>query len=911
MTRLRVVLGDQLSENLSSLADLGPADVVLMAEVLDECRYVPHHVHKITLVLSAMRHFAEHLRGNGVMVDYRRLDDPQNTHSLRGEVIRAAAEHAVTEIVVTEPGEYRVLADMRSWPEGTGCPVDIRQDDRFLCGIGQFRDWAAGRKSLRMEFFYRDMRRGHEILLDEDGPVGGQWNYDSENRKRLPKDIKVPATPRFPPDAITQDVMRLVAERFPDNIGNVDNFALPVTRAQALVMLEDFIARRLADFGNWQDAMKTGAPHLFHSLVSTSLNLGLLGPLEICRAAEDAYRQRAVPLNAVEGFIRQILGWREYIRGIYWLKMPEYGRLNALGAHRKLPWFYWSGETRMRCMQQAVAATIEHAYAHHIQRLMVTGNFALLAGIDPAEVDEWYLAVYADAYEWVEMPNTRGMALFADGGIVGSKPYAASGAYINKMSDHCSTCHYSVKDSTGPRGCPFNALYWDFIARHQERFAGNNRMAMPLMTLAGMTAAKPADGIAWITGASTGIGAAVATKLVQDGWTVAITARAADKLEALAAKHPGKMIVAPGDVTDAPGMKALATRIEAEGGRKIALAILNAGAWQEMGAEDFDFASFRTQFEVNVIGTAACIEAVMPAMMARKSGQIAVVASVAGYRGLPRAVAYGATKAALIAMSESLRFDLMKRNVTMTVVNPGFVRTPMTDRNTFKMPFLLEPEDAAARIVRGLASGRFEVAFPWQLVAKWGNSLAVRLPAAVVEALELKEGDDIEIHVADARSFEVARKPSREELLNRLRAFRGRLPADFRFFDTNVLVYLASDDEPKANRAEELLQTGGIISVQVLNELTNVARRKMRLSWPETRIFLATLRDLLTVEPLTIEVHEQGLRFAERFQLSVYDAMIVSSAISAGCDTLFSEDMHNGLAISEHLRIVNPFLPAS
>ena len=490
MTRLRLVLGDQLSDSLSSLRDLAADDVVLMAEVMDECSYVPHHVHKITLVLSAMRHFAETLRARGVRVDYRRLDDTQNTHSLRGEVIRAATEHGAGEIVVTEPGEYRVLADMRSWPEGAGCPVDIRADDRFLCGIAPFRDWAAGRKSLRMEFFYRDMRRSHDILLDDEGPVGGQWNYDSENRKKLPKSVLPPATPRFAPDATTREVMALVGKRFDANMGSVENFALPVTRADALVMLDDFIAHRLSDFGDWQDSMRYGDPHLFHSLVSTSLNLGLLLPLEICQRAEAAYRQGAAPLNAVEGFIRQILGWREYIRGIYWLKMPQYRQLNALGANRQMPWFYWSGETRMRCMKDAVTATITHAYAHHVQRLMITGNFALLAGIAPDAVDEWYLAVYADAYEWVEMPNTRGMALFADGGVVGSKPYAASGAYINKMSDYCSGCYYDVKDGVGPRGCPFNALYWDFIARHQERFAGNNRMAMPLMALKKMAPAK-------------------------------------------------------------------------------------------------------------------------------------------------------------------------------------------------------------------------------------------------------------------------------------------------------------------------------------------------------------------------------------------------------------------------------------
>lgn len=490
MRQLRLILGDQLSPHVAALRDLADGDVVLMAEVMDECSYVPHHALKIVLVLSAMRHFAEVLRARGVLVEYRRLDDPDNTHSLRGEVMRAAAAHAVDRIVVTEPGEYRLLVDMRTWHESAGCEVDIRADDRFLCSIQQFRDWAAGRKSLRMEFFYRDMRRTHEVLLEEDAPVGGKWNFDAENRKKLPAGVVARPAPRFAPDATTQAVMALVAARFPNNMGNVSGFALPVTRDDAEAMLEDFLFHRLAAFGDWQDSMRFGDPHLFHSLVSTSLNLGLLDPLDICRRAEAAYRAGLAPLNAVEGFIRQILGWREFIRGVYWLHMPGYAQRNALGAHRALPAFYWTGATRMRCMADAIGATRKHAYAHHIQRLMITGNFALLAGLDPAAVDEWYLAVYADAYEWVEMPNTRGMALFADGGVVGSKPYAASGAYINKMSDYCSGCHYDVKDAAGERACPFNALYWDFIARHADRFAANTRMAMPLATLRRMAPAK-------------------------------------------------------------------------------------------------------------------------------------------------------------------------------------------------------------------------------------------------------------------------------------------------------------------------------------------------------------------------------------------------------------------------------------
>ncbi len=481
---LRVVLGDQVSHGVAALADLDPQrDVVLLAEVLAECTYVPHHPKKIGLVLAAMRHFARELTAAGVRVDYIRLDDPANTQSLRGEVCRAVQRHRPALVVATAPGEWRVLEDMRGWQDATGVETDIREDDRFLCRIQEFRRWAAGKQSLRMEFFYREMRRRTGLLMDGDAPVGGRWNFDAENRKALPPRVAVPDLPHFPPDDITSEVVALVAERFSGHFGSVDGFAWPVTAQQAETALHDFIANRLVSFGDWQDAMKRDEPHLFHSLLSTSLNVGLLSPLTVCRAAEAAFRAGAVPLNAAEGFIRQIIGWREFVRGVYWLHVPEYRTRNALDAQRKLPWFYWSGETRMECMRQVIGQTMEHAHAHHIQRLMITGNFALLAGVHPDEVDLWYMVVYADAYEWVEMPNTRGMALHADGGVVGSKPYAASGAYINRMSDYCGACAYDVKDATGPRACPFNSLYWDFIARHARRFAGNQRMAMPVRSL--------------------------------------------------------------------------------------------------------------------------------------------------------------------------------------------------------------------------------------------------------------------------------------------------------------------------------------------------------------------------------------------------------------------------------------------
>ncbi len=482
---LRLVLGDQVTPTLSALHGLDPArDVVLLAEVMGECTYVPHHRQKIALVFSAMRHFAAALASRGVRVDYVSLDDPSNTGSLAGEVARAVARHRPLRVVATHPGEWRVRCDLLA------AGVELLADDRFLCDLDWFRRWAAGRKQLRMEFFYREMRRATGLLMAGKAPAGGEWNFDAANRKRLPSGVTPPSPRRFPPDAMTQEVLALVATRFPDGFGSLDGFAWPVTPEQAEMALADFIAHRLPSFGDYQDAMASGQPFLFHSLLSTSLNLGLLSPAVCCAAAEHAWREGRAPLNAVEGFIRQILGWREYVRGLYWLRMPDYAATNALGATRPLPAFYWSGETPMACLASAIRQTRDHAYAHHIQRLMVTGNFALLAGLDPVAVNAWYLAVYADAFEWVELPNTHGMALFADGGVMASKPYAASGAYINRMSDHCRDCAYDVRESLGPRACPFNALYWDFIARHAARFRDNPRMAMPLRNLERMDPAR-------------------------------------------------------------------------------------------------------------------------------------------------------------------------------------------------------------------------------------------------------------------------------------------------------------------------------------------------------------------------------------------------------------------------------------
>jgi deoxyribodipyrimidine photolyase-related protein len=494
MTTLRLVLADQLDRDVAALSDLdAAADVVLIVEVAEETTYVPHHRQKIALLFSAMRHFAAELAADGARVDYVRLDAKGNTGSFGGEVARAVRRHRAERVVVTEPGEWRVRQAMDDWADLAGVPVEIRADDRFLCSRERFARWMKGRKGPRMEHFYRDMRRLTGLLMDGDAPAGGRWNYDTENRGSLPKGIAVPARPAFPPDAVTREAIALVADRFPHGFGDLQAFDWPVTRSEALAALEAFVADHLPAFGDYQDAMKRGEPLLFHARLSAALNMGLLRPMEVCRAAEAAWRDGAAPLNAVEGFVRQILGWREYVRGLYWHFMPGYAETNTLGAARPLPGFYWTGETEMACIAEVVGEIRRSAYAHHIQRLMVTGNFALLAGLAPAEVEAWYLAVFADAYEWVELPNTHGMALFADGGIMGSKPYAASGAYIDRMSDYCGPCRYDPKVKAGPDACPFNPLYWNFLIEHRDRLAGNPRMAMPYRTLDRMDARRKAE----------------------------------------------------------------------------------------------------------------------------------------------------------------------------------------------------------------------------------------------------------------------------------------------------------------------------------------------------------------------------------------------------------------------------------
>ena len=485
--RLVLVLGDQLTETLSALAQADKArDTVVMAEVADEAAYVRHHPKKIALIFAAMRKFAHALEQDGWKVVYTQLDDTDNAGSIVGELLRRAAQTGASEVLATEPGEWRLIDKLKYAP----LKVHLLPDDRFLATHAEFEAWAEGRKALRMEYFYREMRRKTGLLMEGDQPAGGKWNFDHDNRKAAPEDVTVDGPLRFDPDATTREVLELVQARFGDNFGTLELFWFATTRAEALQALDHFITNALPRFGDYQDAMLNENEFLYHAILSPYLNIGLLNVTEICEAAADAYAAGHAPINAAEGFIRQIIGWREYVRGIYFLEGPDYTARNILGHDRDLPWFYWGGETRMNCVAKAVGQTRTQAYAHHIQRLMVTGNFALLAGIDPAQVHEWYLAVYADAFEWVEAPNTIGMSQFADGGVIASKPYVSSGAYINRMSDHCKSCHYSVSAKTGDTACPFNLLYWHFLDRHRDRFSNNPRMGNMYRTWDRMDADK-------------------------------------------------------------------------------------------------------------------------------------------------------------------------------------------------------------------------------------------------------------------------------------------------------------------------------------------------------------------------------------------------------------------------------------
>ena len=488
---LVIVLGDQLDAQSSALEGFDATqDVVWMAEVDQESTHVWSAKQRIAVFLSAMRHFAHDLRKRGFPLMYVPLDGPANRGTLALELESAIQQLQPASLVLTAPGDWRVLHSLRAVAKQHKVALDLRDDTHFFSTVREFAAHAEGRKQLRLEYWYRELRHKHGILMEGKAPVGGQWNFDADNRESFGKTgpQNLPPPSRFAPDAMTQEVLALVNTRFADHPGSLTSFGWPVTRAQALEALQAFIDQRLPLFGRYEDAMWAGEPWLYHSHLSCALNLKLLTAREVVQAAQDAFHTGHAPLAAVEGFIRQILGWREYVRGIYWLHMPDYLERNALNAQADLPAWYWTGQTDMACLKDAITQTLEHGYAHHIQRLMVTGLYALLLGVKPQAVHSWYLSVYVDAVEWVELPNTLGMGQFGDGGLMASKPYVASGKYIQRMSNHCSGCPYDPAQSTGPKACPYTTLYWDFLMRHEALLKKNPRMAMQLKNLARLEA---------------------------------------------------------------------------------------------------------------------------------------------------------------------------------------------------------------------------------------------------------------------------------------------------------------------------------------------------------------------------------------------------------------------------------------
>jgi len=490
MTRMRtlvIVLGDQLDLDAAAFDGFDPAqDAVWMAEAAEESTHVWSSKQRIALFLSAMRHFAQALRAAGRPLHYTRLDDPGHRGSLAGALQVALSTLAPQRVVMTAPGDWRVWQSLKAVVEAAGLRLEVCEDRHFFTTVREFAAHAKARQSLRLEYFYRELRRRHGVLMHDGQPVGGQWNFDADNREAFgpggPGVLPMRAT--FEPDALTREVIALVNDRFAQHPGTLDGFAWPVTREQALQALQRFVAQRLPLFGRYEDALWPGEPWLYHSQLSAALNLKLLSAREVVHAAEAAYHAGQVPLQSAEGFIRQILGWREYVRGIYWTQMPGYAECNALDARQDLPAWYWTGHTDMACLHDAITQTLRHGYAHHIQRLMVTGLFALLLGVRPQQVHDWYLAVYVDAVEWVELPNTLGMSQYADGGLMASKPYVATGKYIQRMGGPCAGCRYDPALREGDRACPYTTLYWDFLMRHVALLVMNARMALQVKNVA-------------------------------------------------------------------------------------------------------------------------------------------------------------------------------------------------------------------------------------------------------------------------------------------------------------------------------------------------------------------------------------------------------------------------------------------
>jgi deoxyribodipyrimidine photolyase-related protein len=484
---LVLVFGDQLNSRSAAFDGFDKTrDVIWMAEVSRENTHVWCHKLRIAYFLSAMRHFRDQLSTRSIEVAYHELtpDPACDRGRTFSEVLTLDVSKLVPEkLIIVEPGDWRVLAEIKSTAESLGIELEIRPDRHFYCSTEDFQSWASGKQNLVMEFFYRWMRKKHDVLMDSRGkPVGGTWNLDHDNRESFGKagPSESPAPRTFKPDATTRDVMAMVEQRFADHPGSLEHFQLPVTRRQALAMLNHFIEHTLPNFGRYEDAMWTDEAFLYHSRLSAPLNLKLLNPRECVEAAVIAHLNGSAPLNSVEGFVRQVLGWREFIRGIYWREMPDYAELNSLEQDRDVPSFFWDGDTDMECARQSMQHVINHGYSHHIHRLMVLGNLSQLLGVHPLKFHEWHMAMYVDAVDWVSLPNTLGMSQFGDGGIVGTKPYCSTGNYINKMSPYCRNCRYDYRKRTGDDACPFTTLYWDFLDRNYDRLKDVHRMSFAI-----------------------------------------------------------------------------------------------------------------------------------------------------------------------------------------------------------------------------------------------------------------------------------------------------------------------------------------------------------------------------------------------------------------------------------------------
>ena len=481
---LRLILGDQLNHKHSWYQSVDADVLYVLMEIRSETDYAKHHIQKVVAFFQAMRLFSETLRNEGHAVHYIALDDPENKQSFTENIKQLCVKHAIALLEYQLPDEYRVDQELEMLSDILKLPVNVVDTEHFYTTRNEFSEFFAGKKQFLLESFYRHMRKKHDVLMLAGKPEGDKWNFDGENRKKIPANHSVISPLLFHRDV--SNLVEMIHKHVVKTIGEVDEkqFLWPVTRNESLELLDFFVAYCLPLFGTFQDAMTPDAWSVYHSRISFALNVKLISPKEVIEKVIQAYREnKAVALNQVEGFVRQILGWREYMRGMYWMQMPNYASLNYFGHENKLPNWYWTGETKMKCLSHSIQQSLQFSYAHHIQRLMVTGNFALLAGIHPDEVDQWYLGIYIDAIEWVEITNTRGMSQFADGGIVGTKPYVSSANYIDKMGTYCTTCHYNSKEKVGEKACPFNSLYWNFYAKNESLLRSNPRIGMAYVTL--------------------------------------------------------------------------------------------------------------------------------------------------------------------------------------------------------------------------------------------------------------------------------------------------------------------------------------------------------------------------------------------------------------------------------------------